>query len=207
MTSVADVFALFLLVFPLMFSPGPSNILSAASASKHGMRRTVPFVIGMDIMVLVPALVIGLGLSGLFAHQSVLSAFQIAGVAFILFLAWRLWTDAPLVAHKRLEGNPGLVEGALVQFANMKGLVLLLVVYSQFVDTGADRVQGVIKISIALTLFSLMSHFAWAFGGDWLAKRTNTPSSIRLLNRVYAVLLVLTCVGLLISSPPQFGGS
>lgn len=204
MRSGVDFLALFLLVFPLMFSPGPSNILSAASGSKYGLRRTVPFVIGMDIMVLVPALVIGLGLTSLLVLDSVLAGFQIAGVLFILFLAWRLWTDAPLVASKALERDPGLIEGAMVQLANIKGLVLLLVVYSQVYDTGTGRMRTVIEISLALTVFSLMSHFAWAWGGDWLARRINTPRAIRMLNRSYAVLLVLTCAVLLITAPPQF---
>ena len=52
----AEVFKLFLLVFPLMFSPGPTNFLCAASGSRHGVVRSVPMILGMDLMVFLPAL-------------------------------------------------------------------------------------------------------------------------------------------------------
>jgi len=200
-----DLVSLFLLVVPIMFIPGPSNILSAAAASKYGLRRTVPFVIGMDIMVFVPALLLGFGITSILVSPTILTGFQIIGIAFILFLAWKLWQDEPLVARKSLDGEPGLLEGALVQLANMKGLALLLVVYSQRLHDETSPVRSVIEISLALTVFSLGSHFSWAFGGDWLAKHVNTPRSIRLLNRGYAVLLILTCLVLLAMSMRDSG--
>lgn len=199
MNSSADYLALCLFVFPLMFSPGPSNLLSAAAASRFGVLGTVPFVIGMDLMVLLPALAVGYGLVNLLAlNPDVLMVLQLAGIAFILYLAISFWRAEPEEAKASLQHSPGLVHGAIVQFANIKGLVLLLLVYSQFLDSQTVDGQTVLAISLALTALSLVSHFSWAFFGDLLARCANTVPAIRLQNRIYAVLLCLTSLWILL---------
>lgn len=198
MTNAADLLALCLFVFPLMFSPGPSNLLSAAAASRFGMAGTVPFVIGMDLMVLLPALAVGYGLVSVIAlNPAILTVLQVAGAAFIVFLAVSFWRAEPDKAQAALEKTPGLLHGAVVQFANIKGLVLLLLVYSQFLNAASVDGHTVLYISLVLTLLSLASHFSWAFFGDLLSRFANTASAIRLQNRIYAVLLCLTSLWLL----------
>nr|WP_281392990.1 LysE family translocator [Roseibium litorale] len=182
-----------------MFSPGPSNLLSAAAASRFGLLGTVPFVIGMDLMVLLPALAVGYGLVSLISiSPALLHGLQIAGVAFIVFLAISFWRAEPHEARAKLEKTPGVLHGALVQFANIKGLVLLLLVYSQFLDMGAVDGHTVLVISLALTALSLVSHFSWAFFGDLLSRFANTVPAIRMQNRIYAVLLCLTSLWILL---------
>lgn len=191
MASPTDVFLLFLMVFPLMFSPGPSNLLCAASGGKFGVARSVPFVIGMDLMVFVPALAVGFGMAEVLRH--VPDAFryvQIAGAAFIVYLAWKI-LGSDSFDRRDLQGTaPGVVDGIVVQAFNAKGLALLLVIYSQFLHPDRPVWLAALEISAALTVFSLVSHFSWLIGGAWLASRFTSPRALKVQNGVYAALLV-----------------
>lgn len=191
MAAPTDVFLLFLMVFPLMFSPGPSNLLCAASGGKFGVARSVPFVIGMDLMVFVPALAVGVGMAEVLGHLPALFRYvQVGGALFIVYLAWRIVSSSTL-ERRDLDGPaPGVVDGILVQALNAKGLALLLVIYSQFLDPARPVWLAALEISLALTVFSLVSHFSWLVGGAWLAARFTSPPALKLQNGVYAALLV-----------------
>ncbi|WP_193180951.1 LysE family translocator [Nisaea sediminum] len=200
MSTPTDLLLLFLMVFPLMFSPGPSNLLCAAAGGRFGVARSIPFVIGMDVMVFVPAFLVGTGFSSVL--KRVPDAFhyiQIAGALFILFLAWKILRSSEAAEDQRLQGAaPGLFEGAMVQLLNGKGLALLLVIFSQFADPGRPSWRVALEIAAALTIFSLASHFSWLTGGAWLATRFNSPKAVRIQNLVYALLLVGVALSLAI---------
>jgi len=199
MASPTDVFLLFLMVFPLMFSPGPSNLLCAASGGKFGIARSVPFVIGMDLMVFVPALAVGLGMAELVGRvPGIFRYVQIGGAIFIVYLAWRI-LGANTLERRDVDGPaPGIVEGMVVQAGNAKGLALLLVIYSQFLHPGRPVWLAALEISLALTVFSLISHFSWLTAGAWLAARFTSPRAMKIQNAVYATLLVGVAAWLLL---------
>jgi len=191
MSSPMDLLLLFLMVFPLMFSPGPSNLLCAASGGKFGVVRSIPFVIGMDLMVLVPAFVVGAGMAGLIERiPGSFRYIQIGGALFILYLAWKILRSGT-TDSRYLDGSaPGLLDGVLVQALNAKGLALLLVIFSQFANPDRPILIVALEISLALTVFSLISHLSWLTGGAWLAVRFTSPRAVKIQNAIYAALLV-----------------
>jgi len=191
MAAPTDLFLLFLMVFPLMFSPGPSNLLCAAAGGKFGVARSVPFVIGMDLMVFVPALAVGVGMAQILGWVPGMFRYvQIGGAVFIVYLAWKIVSSSTL-ERRDLDGPaPGVVDGMLVQALNAKGLALLLVIYSQFLSPDRPVWLAALEISLALTAFSLVSHFSWLLGGAWLASRFTSPRALKRQNAAYAVLLI-----------------
>ncbi len=50
------------LMFPLVFSPGPANIVFAMSGIKQGVRGSIPLIIGVDLVFIIYSLLIGFGL-------------------------------------------------------------------------------------------------------------------------------------------------
>lgn len=200
MTSAADVLLLFLLVFPLIFSPGPSNLMCAVAGAKFGVSRSIPLVVGMNIMVLGPALAVGFGVGEALDHfPGVIGYVQYAGAAFILYLAYRILTSGGF-DQRDLEGRaPGVVAGVLLQTLNAKGLALLLVIYSQFLNADGQVWIAVVKISVVITVISLLCHFFWLFGGSWLAKTFASPRALRVQNGIYAALLVAVALWLMVT--------
>ena len=40
-------------MFPLVFSPGPANIVFAASGAKVGIKRSIPLIAGVDSVFII----------------------------------------------------------------------------------------------------------------------------------------------------------
>ena len=71
------------------FTPGPNNIMLAASGANFGLMRTVPHMLGVTIGFGVLLLLLGLGLDQLFQQfPLVQQIFRISALSFILYLAW-----------------------------------------------------------------------------------------------------------------------
>ncbi|QEN89911.1 LysE family translocator [Labrys sp. KNU-23] len=200
--SVEAFVKLFLLVFPLMFSPGPTNFLCAASGSRHGVVRSVPMILGMDLMVFLPALVVGLGVTGfLVNYPGLLTMVQLVGALVVLYIAFEMARGASPDAPTASGAQPmGFWGGMLVQGLNVKGLTLLLIIYAQFQLADKGLVANALIIAIALTVLSLVSHFVWTLGAMWLARRFSSPQAMRIQGFVYAFMLALVAVWMMASA-------
>ena len=79
-----------LLLFAVVGSltPGPNNVMLAASGVNYGFRRTVPHMIGICLGFPVMFLAVGMGLSGIFEQAPALhTALKFMGSAYLLWLA------------------------------------------------------------------------------------------------------------------------
>lgn len=89
-----DVFlALITFAFVMTFTPGPNNIMLAASGVNFGFTRTVPHMAGVSIGFLLLVLACGTGLGLVFvALPSLQLALKIAGAIYMLWLAIKVAT-------------------------------------------------------------------------------------------------------------------
>lgn len=202
MTSFAELVQLLLVVVPFIVSPGPGNLLCAATGARFGSSRSWGFIIGLELMVFFPALLVGVGV-GEFLDQSdgVLDVLQVAGSVFMLYLAYRLLRD-PIGgaegADEAPTAPPGFVDAVVLQALNIKGAVILLVVFTQFeVDEG--QAANAFRIAAVITAVSLVGHIAWMRGGAWLADRYSSPRALRVQGITYAAMLTTVALWLLIS--------
>ena len=93
-----DVF-LALVVFAnvMAFTPGPNNIMLAASGVNFGFARTVPHLLGVDVGFVVLLAVFAGGLGLVFAAVPALQlALKIAGAPYMLWLAWKVASARPV---------------------------------------------------------------------------------------------------------------
>lgn len=205
MTSFAELVQLLLLVVPLIVSPGPGNLLCAATGARFGPNRAWGFIVGLELMVFVPAFLVGLGI-GEFLEQAdgVLDVLQVAGSVFMLYLAYRLLRD-PIgnadgneIADGDATAVPSFVDALLLQALNIKGAVILLVVFTQFeVDDG--QALNALRIAGVITVVSFIGHVAWMRGGSWLAERFSSPRALRVQGITYAAMLTTVALWLLVS--------
>ncbi len=117
-------------------SPGPAVLLCARLAATEGMRVGAFYAIGVGIGGCVWALAALLGMSVLFEYvPGVLWAFKIAGGAFLIWLGWKMWRDAPQpladLATLPAARNPmsAVQLGVLTQLANPKAAVFFGAVF------------------------------------------------------------------------------
>lgn len=189
-----DVFlALVVFAFVMSFTPGPNNILLAASGVNFGFARTVPHMIGVTIGFVVLLVACGAGLGLVFAAVPALQlALKIAGAVYMLWLAWKVAT-----AHLSDAAGPArpitFSQAALFQWVNPKGLVAAMSAIALYVRPGQERQD----LPVMLAVFALAtagSVATWAAFGVALRDLLRDPRHARLFNGAMALLLVASIV-------------
>ena len=71
-------------------TPGPNNLMLAASGVNHGLRRTVPHLLGISVGVAIQIVLVGSALSWVLAwFDGIRDPLVLAGCSYLLWLAWR----------------------------------------------------------------------------------------------------------------------
>lgn len=196
--SAAEVTALLLFCSAMSFSPGPNTTLSTALAANHGLARTIRFCLAVPVGWALLMLACGLGLGALVTGwPPVRWGVKIAGVAYMLWLAWKLSGAGQLAQVDSSRLNVTFAQGVGMQFINIKASMMGLTLTAGWVvnaggqpSTNPD--QRLAIICAVTMVFAFVSNFAYALTGSllrsWLAQGT------RLLwfNRALALVLVIT---------------
>ncbi len=123
----------------LMASPGPATLSVAATAAAYGFRRSLSYVMGINLGTILVLLAMALGASTLlYALPGLALPISIAASLYILYLAYRIATAPPL-ADKTNEPSPGLMPGLLLAMANPKAYLAIGAVYSKAVLITIER--------------------------------------------------------------------
>jgi threonine/homoserine/homoserine lactone efflux protein len=186
-----EIFVFFGFIFLVILSPGPSNLMCAASGARFGVSRSIPFIVGMNIMVLIPALLTGLGVGELLNRfPNVLLVIKYLGAAVVLYMAYKFFRSGTVEKQDLPENVPTLWDGIMVQFLNAKGLAALVLIYSQLVIRNVWGIGTVLVISLYMTLTSIGCHFLWLYGSVWLTKRVTSEAAVRLQGIVFGFMLI-----------------
>jgi len=90
MDSFAQLALWFAVIFPLVFSAGPGNVLCAVCGATNGFRQSIPFILGLNLVYTSYALLVGFGLGAILsAYPKVFLFVQILGVAYIFWLGYK----------------------------------------------------------------------------------------------------------------------
>jgi threonine/homoserine/homoserine lactone efflux protein len=175
-------------LFFAALSPGPAVAAIVARVLARGLKGTGAFCAGVAIgdVVWLAAAVLGLA----FVAQTFAMAFlaiKYAGCAYLLYLAWKLWTaPASIEAGVAPEAESRwrlFLGGLALTMGNPKTMVFYLALLPNLLDLSAMTFLGFAELAaiILLVLFVV-------FGGYVIvaarARRVFTsPRSIKLLNR------------------------
>jgi threonine/homoserine/homoserine lactone efflux protein len=186
------VFALALIV--AAGSPGPSIAALVARVLTHGFREVLPF---LAAMWLGEALWLTCAVAGLAVVARTLGVVFIAikfiGVAYLLYLAWKMWFAPTQVAKDELPSDRSLWRlfgaGLAVTLGNPKIMVFYLALLPTIVDL--DRVGTVAWIELtAVTLLVLMSvDFAWALLAVRARRLLTSRKAVKIANRTSATMM------------------
>ena len=190
-----DLFAA-LVVFAcvMAFTPGPNNVLLAASGVNFGFARTIPHMTGVTLGFDVLLIACGLGLGLIFAAVPDLqTVLKIAGAAYMLWLAYKVAT-----AHQTGEGEAParpftFMQAAAFQWVNPKAV--LAVVSGVAIYVRPDHRWTDFSIVVAVfTVVTLLAVSLWAGFGVALRGYLKDPARARIFNFAMALLLVISIV-------------
>ena len=184
--------------FAMAGTPGPNNTMVTASGANHGFRRTLPVAVGMGAGVAAIIFAVAAAGGAIVSEPRVHLVLKWVGVAYLLWLAWRIATAPVGVTGEGDRRRPfTFVEGALLQLVNPK---LWVMVAGAVVTYGGSAAQGLAVPAAFAVIFggaTLASTLAWAGISVGAGRFLANARSLRVFNRVMALLLVLTLLPVL----------
>src|SRR4051794_2742385 len=140
-------------LFVAAASPGPGVAAVVARVLGRGTRGAVAFTAGVALGDVAWLTIAILGLSAIAqAFQGVFLLIRYAGAAYLLYLAWRLWT-APVAVHgieaERTREHPIklFLGGLAVTMGNPKVMVFYLALLPALVDVAGVTLLGWAELS------------------------------------------------------------
>ena len=189
----AEFSALLLLATAVSFTPGPNTTLSTAIAANRGLRPAMRFVcavpIGWAMLLVLSALGIG---ALVLALPALRWAVLGLGVAYMLWLAWRLAGSGALAASDDRRLDVSFTQGVLLQFVNLKAWMLAIAIASGWVGGQADWGQRLLQVLPVMLVFAWASNFLYALIGSSLRGWLAQGRRLLWFNRVMALALAAT---------------
>lgn len=191
-----DIFvALVVFAFVMAFTPGPNNILLAASGVNFGFSRSLPHMAGVTIGFLVMLLICGAGLGLVFATVPALQlALKVGGAIYMLWLAFKVATAQISDGESGAPTRPfSFFQAAAFQWINPKAFVAALSAIAVYVRPGHTLTDFPVMIAV-LMVCTLGSVTTWTGFGVALRRFLRDPLHARLFNGAMALLLVASIV-------------
>jgi threonine/homoserine/homoserine lactone efflux protein len=183
--------ALVSFTFVASITPGPNNLMLAASGIGFGLRRTVPHMLGVCVGFAVLVLACGLGIGTLLMQSPAAAiALKVAGSAYLVYLAWMLGVNiSPAAAGTGRSRPMSFGAAAAFQFANPKAWLMAVTAAAVFLPgLGSDwRALAVLCLVVCAVNFPCVT--SWAVLGSAIRTRLTDP---RWQQRFSAVMVVLT---------------
>ncbi|MCU1716051.1 LysE family translocator [Pseudomonas sp. 5P_3.1_Bac2] len=182
----------------MSISPGSVNIVALSAGVRYGVRVSLRHVTGATVGFTLLFLLVGLGLHGLLLRWTSLTlAIQLAGVGFLLYMAWNLLRDDGRVSRDEATSGPSVIHGALMQWLNPKAWLASVSGMGAFVADG--NVRMVLLFALIYFVICYLSIAAWVWAGAMLGRYLDQPGKVRLFNRCMAALLVGSALYLLLA--------
>jgi threonine/homoserine/homoserine lactone efflux protein len=91
--SLEQIIAFAVFAFVTSITPGPNNVMLTATGANVGVRRGVPHLLGVALGFALMIFLVAAGVgSALLDSPSAMRVLRIAGIAVLLWLAWKIAT-------------------------------------------------------------------------------------------------------------------
>ena len=194
---MTDLLPLMTYCFVMSSTPGPNNVMLAASGANFGYRSSLPQMLGIVVGAFVLSLVTCLGLGAVFAAWPIAqTVLRIAGSLYLLFLAWKL-TGAS-VGEARLPRPVSFAQAALFQAVNPKSWIKAVTVASVFMPASMGPLAGAMLVSVIGLVIGFPCISMWTLFGVAIRRLLTDPRRQRLFNLVMAAALLVLALMFLV---------
>src|SRR5882757_6934749 len=174
------------LLFSLVmgFTPGPNNVMLAASGARFGIARTLPHLTGVTIGFPVMVLLVGLGLASiLLASPKLQLGMKIVSCAYLLWLAFQIARSSSAGGDAE-RGKPlSFLQAAAFQWVNPKAWLMAVGAISAYTAGRGGQLYFQVAIIALITLaVTLLSTLTWTAFGAAIRLWLRSPAALRLFN-------------------------
>ena len=188
-------------MFALMaaITPGPNNIMLAASGANYGFRRTLPHIIGICFGFGCLVIAGGLGVGRfLETFPQFFSILKMLALLFLLYLVWKVGTaSSPKLSP---DGKPMRFHtAALFQWVNPKGVTVVISAIAAYLETASSIWQALPIMVIVFVLVTIISACLWAFIGSAISDFLSNRHYSLAFNVTMAIALFLSMLPAILS--------
>ena len=186
--------------FTLLFlagglTPGPAVMLVTTASIRYGFWPSMVPAVGICVANLVWIALAASGVAVLAkAFPEAFLLFKLAGIAFIVWLAWRTAFGAPVDLLRR-EPPPRrklFVHGIGLQLANPNALVYFGGLLPTYFNPEHDLMPQILISMATVTVCEMFGLVVYAGGADVLARRFQSRAFSRWFFRIAALAMVIS---------------
>jgi len=183
--------AFFLFAIVAAITPGPSNLILTSVGATAGVRRGLPTLFGVAAGMGLMMFLVAFGLGSLVQESPVIyQALKWGGVAFLLWLAWKIATAKRSDVTTDNKQHVGFWGAAAFQWVNPKSWLVAASAAGTYLHAaaGGALVQAA-SFGLLFVLAALPSCFVWLAFGASVQRLLRTERAARIFSITMGALL------------------
>ena len=188
-----EILSLSLFMFVTSCSPGPNNVVASHSGFNHGIKKSIPLILGVIFGFTTMLAVVNFGLINIFNIYPIIQKILIGtGTIFLIYLSYKISFSKS--SNKKENLKPvNFIETFLYQFLNPKGVIVAIIAVSTYIESGVNFMNYSFWMLGVAFLFAIISIVFWTFLGKFMRKFATNEKFIKWFNYVMSTLL-LSCI-------------
>ena len=188
-----EILSLCLYMFVTSCSPGPNNVVASHSGFNHGVKKSIPLMLGVIFGFTTMLAVVNFGLINIFNIYPVIQKILIGtGTIFLIYLAYKISFSKTSKENENLK-PVNFVETFLYQFLNPKGVIVAIIAVSNYTESGSNFINYSIWMLSVAFIFAIISIIFWTLLGKFMRKFATNEKFIKWFNYVMSTLLI-SCI-------------
>lgn len=185
--------------------PGPLTLLMINSTINHGMKKSLPIIIGgsfaSSILITISALGLGAVIT---ASETLFTVIKYLGAAYLVYLGINLWFEAKVAVpeenlgqsselneeNKPKPGKKLLFKSFILGITNPKDIVFFVAFLPQFINTESSYTEQLLKIVVTWFCVDFLCKISYAMLAKMVATRLQKASQSNVFDRISAVVFV-----------------
>tara|TARA_E500000081_G_scaffold89625_1_gene90684 strand:+ start:1653 stop:2243 length:591 start_codon:yes stop_codon:yes gene_type:complete len=188
-----EILSLSLFMFVTSCSPGPNNVVASHSGFNHGIKKSVPLMLGVIFGFTTMLAIVNFGLINIFNLYPIIQKILIGtGTIFLIYLSYKISFSKS--SDKKNDLKPvNFTETFLYQFLNPKGVIVAVIAVSTYTESGINFMNYSLWMLGIAFLFAIISIIFWTFLGKFMRKFATNEKFIKWFNYVMSTLLI-SCI-------------
>ena len=186
----ATIWGTIMFVAIASMTPGPNNLLLAASGANFGFSKTLPHMFGVILGFAMMVIASGFGLEAIVnGFPEIISLMKVLSVLFLLYLSWRIATGGRHI----VRGNSRpltFIPAFMFQIINPKSLSFLLSIMGAQLSNSGSLIPKLLPLFVLLAVFNILSSVTWTMFGTAIGKVIQSEQAFKIFNTTMALLLV-----------------
>ena len=188
-----EILSLSLFMFVTSCSPGPNNVVASHSGFNHGIKKSIPLMLGVIFGFTTMLAIVNFGLINIFnIYPMIQKILIVTGTIFLIYLAYKIsFSKSP--DNKNDLKPVNFTETFLYQFLNPKGVIVAVIAVSTYTESGINFINYSLWMLGIAFLFAIISITFWTFLGKFMRKFATNEKFIKWFNYVMSTLLI-SCI-------------